>query len=158
MFKEITVPYGHKKQTLRIPADKLAWVVGPKDTPPVANLADAIRTAIRSPIGAPTLAELVKKHGTQTVILVDDSTRVTPQTEILPALLDELNTAGVLDTDITVLIALGTHRQMGETECRARFGNETMNRVRVENLSANPVDFVDLGVTPLGVPISVSRG
>ncbi len=157
MIKKITVPYGHQQKTLHLPADRLDWVVGPQDVPPVPNLAAAIRAAIQSPLSAPSLEELVARHGAQTVILVDDSTRATPQAEILPILLDELNQAGVPDSDITVLVALGTHRRMNEAECRARFGNTAMNRVRVENLSADPADFVDLGVTPLGVPIFVSR-
>ena len=143
--------------TLRIPAANLAWVVGPKDVPPVADLPEAVRAAIVSPIGTPRLAGLVARHGTDTVILVDDGTRSTPQRLILPVLLDELNQAGVADEDITVLIARGTHREMSEAECVARYGGGVMARVRVENLSHDPADFVDLGVTPMGVPMFVSR-
>jgi len=157
MYKEVTVPYGRETQTLRIPAENLAWIVGPKDAPPVTDLPGAVRAAIRSPIGAPTLPELVAQHGTNTVILVDDGTRSTPQGLILPVLLDELNAAGVPDGDITGLIALGTHRPMSEAERVARYGEAVMARVRVENLSQDLADFVDLGVTPMGVPIQVSR-
>jgi nickel-dependent lactate racemase len=157
MDQEITLPYGHTTKTLRVPESNLAWVVGPKDAPPVANLADAVRAAIHAPIGAPSLRELVTRHGTRTVILVDDGTRSTPQKDILPILLDELNAAGVPDRDITALVALGTHRTMSESECSARYGADVCARIRVENLSPDPHDFVDLGVTPLGIPIHVSR-
>ena len=157
MNQEILLPYGHTTKTLRVPESNLAWVVGPKDAPPVANLADAVRSAMRAPIGAPSLRELVARHGTRTVILVDDGTRSTPQKDILPILLDELNTAGVPDRDITALIALGTHRPMNEQERIARYGDQVCARIRVENLSQHPADFVDLGMTPLGVPIFVSR-
>ena len=157
MVREITVPYGHTTMTLRIPAANLVWVVGPKDVPPVPDLAQAVRAAIRSPIGAPALPDLVARHGTGTVVLVDDGTRATPQRSILPVVLDELNAAGVPDRDITVLIARGTHRFMSQEECVARFGEGVMARVRVENLSPDPADFVDLGVTPMGIPIFVNR-
>jgi nickel-dependent lactate racemase len=157
MNTTITLPYGNGIKTIHIPTTNLAWVAGPKDTPPVDNLAEAVRGAIQAPIEAPILPELVAQHGSQTVILVDDSTRLTPQAQILPVLLDELNIAGVPDEDITLLIALGTHRTMGEAECLAHYGEEVMRRVRVENLSYDPANFVDLGVTPLGVPIFVSR-
>ena len=157
MYRDIEVPYGHRTRVLRVPAGNLAWVVGPKDVPQVANLPQAVRTAIRSPISAPTLPELVRRHGTDTVLLVDDGTRSTPQHLILPAVLDELNSAGVPDRDITTLIALGTHRQMNEAECVAHYGEAVMARTRVRNLSQDPADFVDLGVTPRGVPIFVSR-
>jgi nickel-dependent lactate racemase len=157
MNREITVPYGHETRRLYIPADNLAWVVGPQYVPPVDDLQEAVRAAIRSPIGAPTLPELVAQHGTNTVILVDDGTRVTPQHLILPILLDELNAAGVPDSEVTAIIGLGTHRPMTRDERLARFGEEVMGRVSVENLSQAPNDFVDLGVTPRGVPIFVSR-
>jgi nickel-dependent lactate racemase len=89
---------------------------------------------------------LVVKHGKKTLILVDDGTRSTPQALILPILLDELNAAGVADGDISIMVALGTHRRMNRDELMA-----------VGNLSQRPEDFVDLGVTPLGIPIHVSR-
>jgi lactate racemase len=72
-------------------------------------------------------------------------------------LLDELNAAGVEDGDITAIVALGTHRPMSPDECVARFGRETAGRIRIENLPQDPNAFVDLGVTPLGVPVSVYR-
>ena len=90
--------------------------MGPRDVPPVGELPEAVRAAIRSPIGAPALSELVARHGTDTVVLVDDGTRSTPQRLILPVLLDGLNEAGVPDRDVTVLIALGTHRPMTEAD------------------------------------------
>lgn len=157
MNQEILLPYGHTTKTLRVPESNLAWVVGPQDAPPVTDLADAIHAAIRAPIGAPSLRELIARHGTRTVILVDDGTRSTPQKDILPILLDELNAAGVPDRDITALIALGTHRAMSVDECVARYGAAVCARIRVENLSPDPRDFIDLGVTPLGIPIHVSR-
>jgi nickel-dependent lactate racemase len=157
MYREIDVPYGEETRTLRIPEANLEWVVGPSDAPAVPDLARAVRQAIRAPIGAPTLPELVARHGTRTTILVDDGTRSTPQREILPILLDELNAAGVPDAEITVMIALGTHRPMDRAECVARYGEAVMARVPVENLPQSEDDFEDLGVTPLGVPIQVSK-
>ena len=157
MDKEILLPYGHATRAVHVPAANLAWVVGPMDVPPVDDLAEAVRAALRSPIGAPTLSELAARHGTKTVVLVDDGTRSTPQSQILPVLLDELNDAGVPDDEITILIALGTHRPMSEAERAARCGEQVMARVRVENLSQDEADFCDLGVTPSGVPIHVSR-
>lgn len=156
-YRETVLPYGHETRTVHVPTANLAWVASPKDVPPVDDLPATVRDAIRAPIGTLSLPELLTRHGTRTVILVDDGTRSTPQHEILPVLLDELNEAGVPDGEITVLIALGTHHPMERAECAARYGERTMARVRVENLSQDPADFVDLGVTPSGVPVQVSR-
>jgi nickel-dependent lactate racemase len=62
---------------------------------------------------------LVLKHGKKTLILVDDGTRSTPQASILPILLDELNAAGAADSDISVMVALGTHRRWCSRESPA---------------------------------------
>ena len=106
-------------------------------------------------IAAP--GRLVAQHGKRTVILIDDGTRPTPQNLILPILLDELSAAGVADGDICVMVALGTHRPMSREELITRVGEAVFERVEVINLPQDPEDFADLGVTPLGIPIHVSR-
>lgn len=155
--KIITLPYGHETRAVAIPEANLAWVDGPKSAPPVADLRGAVRDAIRNPIGSPSLKQLVEKHGKKTLIMVDDGTRSTPQALILPILLDELNEAGVPDSEISIMVGLGTHRRMNEAELSDRVGEAIYRRVPVENLPQKPEDFVDMGVTPLGVPIHVSR-
>ncbi len=157
MIKQYPLPYGHATREIRIPEGNIAWVAGPKQSPPVSDLASAVIQAIRNPIGSQPLPELVAKFGKRTMILVDDGTRSTPQKLILPILLNELNAAGVPDNDISVMIALGTHRPMNRAELIDRVGEEVSQRIRVENLPQGPDDFVDLGVTPLGIPIHVSR-
>ncbi len=156
-LREVRIPYGHGARTVRVAEANLAWVVGPKYVPPVKDLEQAVRAALAAPIGSPSLKELVAQRGTKTMILVDDGTRNTPQKQLLPVLLEELNAAGVADSDITVMIALGTHRPMNETERAQRYGQEVVERVNVINLPQGPDDFEDLGTTPSGVPIHVSR-
>ncbi len=157
MEKTVSIAYGENSRLVRVPAANLAWVVGPKEVPPVPDVAAAVHDAVRAPIGSPTLTELVARYGTRTVVLVDDGTRSTPQRQILPALLDELNAAGVPDGEITAVIALGTHREMNPAERLQRFGAEVIERIQVLNLSTDPADFVDAGITPSGVPIQVAK-
>lgn len=157
MMKQITLPYGHEQRTIELPEENLAWIEGPREAAPIADIEAVVRHAIRNPIGSPTLAELAARHGKRTLILVDDSTRTTPQRIILPVLLDELNAAGVPDNEISGMIALGTHRWMSEDEIRHRVGDAVLRRISVTNMSHKPEDFEDLGVSPLGIPIQLSR-
>ncbi len=157
MIRRITLPYGHDQRVIEVPEANLAWIEGPRQAPPIADIPAKVRQAIRNPIGSPTLAELVARYGKRTLILVDDSTRSTPQKLVLPILLDELNAAGVPDSEISGMIALGTHRWMSEAEIAARVGEPVLKRITVTNMSHNPEDFEDLGVSPLGIPIHVSR-
>jgi lactate racemase len=157
MMKKITLPYGHQQRVIELPEENLAWIEGPREAAPIADIEAAIRDAIRNPIGSPGLPELVARHGKRTLILVDDSTRTTPQRIILPILLDELNAAGVPDSEISGMVALGTHRWMSEEEIRNRVGEPVLRRISVTNMSHRPEDFEDLGVSPLGIPIQISR-
>ncbi|MBN1675031.1 MAG: nickel-dependent lactate racemase [Kiritimatiellae bacterium] len=153
----IELPYGNARMRIAVPEHNLAWVHGPQRVPGLPDVPAAVARALRSPIGAPSLADLVRKHGKKTVILVDDGTRPTPQHEILPAVLNELNAAGVGDGDISVLIGLGTHRPMARGECIEKYGRQVCERVRIENLSQDPKDFEDLGRTPSGIPVQISK-
>jgi nickel-dependent lactate racemase len=156
-MKRITLPYGHEERTIDIPEGNLAWIEGPRHARPTPDIEASVRHAIRNPIGSPTLAQLIECYGKRTLLLIDDSTRCTPQKLILPILLDELNAAGVPDSEISGMIALGTHRWMTAPEIEARVGAAVLQRIAVTNMSHDPKDFEDMGVTPLGIPIHVSR-
>ena len=116
-----------------------------------------LRQALDAPIGAPSLAQAAR-GARQVVILADDLTRPTPVRQILPLLLEQLNAGGVSDAQVTVLVALGTHRPMTPGEIELRFGAEVTRRVAVLN---NPwqdlAQMVDLGTTSGGTPLQVSR-
>ena len=151
----VTLPYGDDERTLTVASANLAWVVSPASQPGVQDVETAVREAISHPTGGPALGELARGVDGDVVILVDDNTRCTPHPQLLPILLDELNGHGIPDRRIKLLIALGTHRPMSLAERETHFGAEVLSRVPVHNLPGD--DFVDLGWTPSGVPIHVSR-
>ena len=98
----------------------------------MADISQEITRALSHPIGSKTLGELAK--GVNNVVLIaDDNTRLTPTDKIIPVLLAELNSAGIRDEQITIIIALGTHRFMTDGEIQAKFGKEVVSRVTVKN-------------------------
>ncbi len=60
-------------------------------------------------------------------------------------------------SQITLLVALGTHRAHTAAESRRRYGEAVAERVRIENLDQRDEAFVDLGATASGIPIRVSK-
>ncbi len=113
--------------------------------------------AIGNPIGSRPLRDVVR-GSSRVVILADDMTRLTPVDKILPAVLDEMNAAGVKDEQVTVVIALGTHRFMTDAEIVERFGDEVVKRVAIRNHDfKNPEALVDLGTTPNGTRVWINR-
>ena len=69
-----------------------------------------------------------------------------------------MNAAGVKDEQITVIIALGTHRFMTEPEILEKFGAEVMKRVIIKNHDyKNPAALIDLGKTSNGTSVWINR-
>lgn len=156
-MREVTLPYGDQELKVRLPARNLMAVLSPHPASLCPDPAAEVRRALQSPIGAPLLS-VASRQARRVIIIADDLTRQTPVRVIIPALLEELNAGGIHDDQISVLIALGTHRPMSQEEIEARFGPEVTRRVPVLN---NPwqdlSQLADLGVTPNGTPIQVSR-
>lgn len=157
MERKITIPYGQSKLEFSLPEQNLIGVFSPRNIPGVADLTQEITRALSEPIGSKPLRELAQ--GAKKVVLVaDDNTRLTPTDKIIPALLAELNAAGIKDEQVTIIIALGTHRFMTEAEILAKFSEGVVKRVTVKNHDfRDPAMMVDLGTTPNGTHIMVNR-
>lgn len=146
-----------KEVAAGLPPHRVLYRLAPGSAKGAGNWERAVLAALEKPIGAPPLSALARP-GMKTVILTDDLTRPTPQRELLPPLLACLNAAGVPDSDITIIIALGTHRYMTEAEIRERFGDDICSRVPVINHTwMDEATFAELGATPRGTPVRVNR-
>jgi len=142
---------------ISVPDNRILGVVDLKDVNAAPDQMLEIQSALDNPVGHDGIKTLTAK-GKKTVIVVDDNTRPTPVQKILPVLLDRLNHAGIKDQDIHVLVALGTHRPMNDSELREKIGEEGLRRVSVTNHYWKQKDMlVDMGKTPSGVPLSVNR-
>jgi nickel-dependent lactate racemase len=103
-------------------------IVAPKYAQGLGDQAEAVRNALRQPIQARPLKELVSPSDTVAIVL-NDITRPTPYNVILPVLLNELG--HVPDDQVIVFIATGTHRRDTETELRDMLGAEILDRFRI---------------------------
>ncbi len=132
---------------------KTAWKIAPREYPGVKNIGEAVKEALKKPFGT-ALSELVKP-GDKVAIAVDDLTRPTPQSELLPVVVDELAKLGIKEKDITVIIGLGAHRRMSPAEIDARFGSVAKRVGAVVNHDTD--DCVVIGKTSTGGEIAVNR-
>lgn len=154
---KVTIPFDGKPLDFEVPDANLIEVLSPGETAPIADLDGAITRALANPIGQPPLESWVKPHDT-VLIVTDDVTRLTPSDRIIPPILDRLNTAGVKDSQITCMIALGTHRYMTKAEIRAKVGDAVCDRITVKNHEwKDKTQLVDLGVSEHGTPLIVNK-
>jgi len=149
--------FGDELVDIDVPTSNVLAIIGPNEVKGASSEKAEVGKALDSPVCHRRIETLAKRGG-KTVVVVDDNTRPTPVHRILPILLDRLNKAGIGDRDVSVLIALGTHRMMTDNEIREKIGKEMLKRVSVTNHYWKRKDMlIDMGETPSGVPLSVNK-
>jgi lactate racemase len=157
MNKIFEIPFSKSTLSFSLPPMMQGEIAVSQPFEPLADSAASIQDALSHPIGTPPLAQLAKP-GNRVCIVFTDITRATPDHLLVPALLKELESAGVRDDNITLLCGVGMHRSSTYEEKIARLGVNVVKRYRaIDNEPQNPTALVDLGVTPGGVPVSVHR-
>jgi nickel-dependent lactate racemase len=108
---------------------------------------EAAQAAVGSPHG-PRLAQRVDPADTVSIV-VTDATRATPDDILLDVLLAELERAGVVREQVTVVVGLGLHRPMTDAEIEDALGEHA-------DLAVNhdPAQTVDVGTVD-GCPIEL---
>ncbi len=153
----INLPYGSKHLPICLPQEALGEVVRPHDAMAVAAPMATIHHALLHPIGVPRLDQLVRPDHT-VAIIIDDTTRTTPTSLIVPLVLEQIAGSGVRQQDVSIVIALGTHRPLTEAEIVAKVGATVASQYRIVNTSADEQDaHLYVGTSSNGIPAWVKR-
>jgi len=140
-----------------LPSAMRGTVAVSRQVPALEDVPAAVREALRQPVGSPPLRQIAKP-GDRVCIVFTDITRASPDHLLIPALLSELEAAGVPDANIVLLCGTGLHRPSTAAEKAVKLGAEVVSRHRViDNEPQNPRVLVDLGVTAGGVPVHMHR-
>lgn len=125
-----------------------------------ANLPDipldeqnTIKNALENPIGSQRLNKIVKP-GEKIVIVTSDISRPMPSYKVLPAVLDEIKSAGVPDEDVSIVLALGSHRGHTDEEKKKLCGEKVFEQYQI--LDSNG-EMVHLGYTANGTPVDIYK-
>lgn len=121
---ELTVPDGWQVETL-----DMAGYNRPALTP------EQVKAAIGNAIGTPPLKELAGDKK-EVVIIFDDMTRGTRTYDMVPHVLAELAAAGIPDSGIRFICALGCHAAYTREHFAKKLGEEVMARFPVYNHNA----------------------
>ena len=146
--------YGNGVQTVEVPEGNLLDVLMSNPVTHERRGEEAVRYALANPIGAPLLRNVVEK-GKKIAIVTSDISRPLPSYDVLPSVLDELYAGGVKPEDITVVLALGSHRKHTEEEKRKLVGERCYQEVKCVDSDVN--DCVHMGVTKAGTPVDITR-
>ncbi|MEM0095656.1 MAG: nickel-dependent lactate racemase [Candidatus Bathyarchaeia archaeon] len=153
---DVWLPYGKTEVCLRVPARNFLGVIEPREKPGVPDARAEVERALKEPIGSKRLCEIAKS-GQKVVVVVDDATRPVPSHVMVPPILDELNSAGVRDEDVTVIFGCGAHRAVTREEAVRLLGESVLNRVKVLSHDCRASDLVYVGTTRYGTKVYLNR-
>jgi len=151
--------YDGERRTFSIPK---GWnLISSEDKPPIPGVkdpAEEIRRALDHPIGSPKIEDLARP-GMEVIILFDDLQRPTPAYLALPEMMNRLNRAGIPDSRITGICALGTHPIPSLEQLEVKVGKEAFSRLSGRLYVHNPhaSDNVIIGKTHRGTLVEVNR-
>src|SRR5205823_1766139 len=137
---------------LEIPQQNLLAAVYPEEPDPVP---EAARHALEAPVSGPRFSEILA-GATRVCVIVDNQFRPTPQSKLLPAVLDAIEAAGV---EATMVCANGKVFPMSDSDIEQKIGPDNLARMerlgiefhQNEPRNAEAYDYV--GVSSRGTPI-----
>ena len=158
MTDPVNIPWGKETINLSLPSEwHLAGRFEPSTNLPPVDVPDAVKKAINGPVMSPSLRASIKT-GMRITIVIDDLSRPTPVSQILPIVLEDVTAAGVDLSNITVIPALGVHRPMTDEEVRIRLGDHVNVEVKWESHNCDdPEKMKFLGTTSRGTPVWINR-
>lgn len=140
-----------------IPDGSVPEVLSVSDPSSKSDAVATVTAALEAPIGSPRLEDMVSP-GDRVAIVASDSTRATASRVFLPIMVDRLNSLGVPDHDIQIVIALGIHRRQTVEEHQRLLGEALYRRIRpVDHDPHDTSNLIPLGRTSRGTEVAVNR-
>ncbi|MBU0990781.1 MAG: DUF2088 domain-containing protein, partial [Proteobacteria bacterium] len=126
------------------------------DQPQPKDVSGLTRKALSAATGSSPLNERLSPSDT-VAILIEDLTRASPKGIILKAVLEELEKACISRNNITIVIALGTHRGLTPEELEVTFGRDLVTRYTFINHDCHSPDLIPSGRLTTGRAVKINR-
>lgn len=153
----IQLAYGNKYLNIELPKKNSVSIISPLHAAAACGGSELVASALANPFNSPSLTDIIaKKQAQNAVIVVNDITRPTPYELILPPLLAEIEEAGILSSNITLVIATGIHRPHSEQDNLDIFGSEVCQQYRIENHDPD-ANLKSLGILSNGMDLVINK-
>jgi len=151
---KVHLQYGRDGLDVEVPGTDVT-VVEPRFVAGLPDEAGAFREAVRRPIGARPLREIVRPTD-RVAVVIPDVTRPLPSDRLLPWLFAELDR--VPAARFTIVNGTGSHRVNTPEELASMVGRDVLARYRVVNhTSHDPATMLPAGKSRDGETVSMNR-
>jgi lactate racemase len=140
---------------LEVADGNLLAAIYPDEPEPVPDATAAAREALESPVSGPRFSELLA-GATKVAVVIDNQFRPTPQSKLLPAVLDAIEAAG---KPAVVVCANGKVFPMSDSDIEQKLGRENLDRMERlgiefhQNEPRNAEAYEYVGVSSRGTPV-----
>ncbi len=111
--------------------------------------------AMNAPVGCPFLEDQITPDA-NVCILIEDLTRKSPKKRILEKLLERLARFGVPNGNISIVIALGTHKGLSAKEFEDAFGQKIAAEYSFYNHDCHADDLMPVGHLESGTTVKIA--
>jgi nickel-dependent lactate racemase len=146
---------GRDELELEVPDANVLVAVYPAEPEPTADATAAASEALEAPVAGPRFSEVLDGKS-RLAIVIDNQFRPTPQSKLLPAVLDAVEAAGV---EAVVVCANGKVFPMSESDIEQKLGRENLDRMErmgiefFQNEPRNADMYTYVGVSSRGTPV-----
>jgi nickel-dependent lactate racemase len=163
-WKKVLLEFGRGVLEVFVPPDCVE--LGMREVPFLSDPKAAFENAFSNPIGSPTLEEIIRKKGKSpeelsVAIAVSDITRPVPykgENGILLPLLKRLESSGIPNQNIRIIVATGMHRSSTHEEKVEMYGKEVVEQFKISDHDCENQDLLEgIGKTKRGTHVYVNR-
>jgi nickel-dependent lactate racemase len=156
-MEDVFIRYRNKKIPFEVPRTwKLLTFAAFEDRIEKMDVEALTKRVLKEPVQSAPLVDRLSPSDT-VAILIEDLTRSSPKKFILRALLEELDEARIPMENISITVALGTHRELSPGELEAVYGENTVRRYSFFNHSCYAPDLVPVAKLRTGTPVKINR-
>lgn len=156
-MEKLFVRYGNEKWYFEPPSGwNILTFASFQDHPGAVDAEQLTRNALQNPIRSAPVRERLSPSA-KVAILIEDQTRASPKKAILKALLQELSEARIPRENVSVIVALGTHRALSPEELKAVYGEEAVKNHPFINHDCHAPDLVPVSHLKTGTVVKVNR-
>ncbi|WP_082235438.1 nickel-dependent lactate racemase [Halobacillus massiliensis] len=145
--------YGKDGLSVDLPDHSL--IIEPKNLPKLKDEKQAVREALRKPIGQDSLKNLVAPTDIVSIV-ISDITRPTPNHILVPLLIEELDHVPL--ENFVIINGTGTHRDQTREEFIEMLGEWVVDNIRIVNNRCHDKEqLVNLGESKFGCDIYLNK-
>ena len=152
---EVWLPYGKTEVCVRVPTQNLLKIVEPSHRDAAQNPHSEIESSLASPFGTLRLSEMAKPESKVALVLRDSDTSTNQM--VVSALLNELNSAGVRDENVTVIVAYDPLRDHPARQQMPVLGEGLSSRVGIVSHDPEKMERVNVGRTSRGTEVFLNK-